>query len=209
MRTIFSYFLTLSLLSSLSAYGQLLPNSIGVAYLTKETPDIYYLTIAFPIRTLAKTDVRLSRDHKIIDSVGYFDEISFFDGNGELLRIQEKTKFNIVQWCENDGGTQYRPTLSFSISKKKFKRPIKAIREIQNIACFVIANPKETKTTQKTLRVSNDIKLEGDYDHDGQIDCFLWTYYDDAENCDGEPKNNLVINLQVGSKSSALRCCGP
>ena len=191
--------------STVCVYGQFRPNSLGVAYLTGETTDSYLLTIAFPIWTLEKYK---SGDWQIKDSLDYTGEITFLDKDGDLLTIKQNNHFKVQFWCENDGGTQFRPTLEMSIQKKKFKRKINGINEIQNIACFVITNRIDIKM-EALDNLSKDIKLKGDCNNDGQIDCFLWTYYDEAENCSGEPKNHLGIRLQIGKEHFSLRCCGP
>lgn len=200
-----SKILLIILSSTVFVYGQFRPNSIGVAYLTSETADSYLLTIAFPIWTLEKYE---SGDWQKKDSLDYTGEITFFDKDGDLLTVKQNNNFKVQFWCENDGGSQFRPTLEISVQKKKFKRKIKGINEVQNIACFAIINRAAKKTA--TLDYSSkDIKLKGDFNNDGQIDCFLWTYYDEAENCSGEPKNHLGIKLQIGKEHFSLRCCGP
>jgi hypothetical protein len=209
-----NFFLTMQLmtktfliicLTAVSVYGQFRPNSIGVAYLTNETTDTYLLTIAFPIQTLEKENIG---DRQLKDSIDYTGEFTFFDNYGELLTIKQKTHFKVQFWCENDGGIQFRPILVISIQKKNFKRKIQGINEVQNIACFVITNRTNAKV-EPLDNLSKDIKLRGDLNNDGQIDCFLWTYYDEAENCSGEPKNNLGIKLQTSKGDFNLRCCGP
>jgi hypothetical protein len=125
------------------------------------------------------------------------------------LKIALKANFKVSLWCENDGGMQYRPAWTTTIAKGRFKRKLNAVNEIQNIACFAIVNKTATKPEKPDYKISKDIVLEGDYNDDGLIDCFLWTYRDDAKNCSGQPVNHLGINLQRGSKSITLRCCGP
>ncbi len=197
------------ILSTIWSYGQFRPNSIGVVYLTKETTDTYQLTIALPVQALEKSDLNSFWANQTNNSVDFHGEITFFDKSGELLTIGQKANFKVELWCENDGGSQYRPIWTTSIEKKKFKRKIKRVNEIQNIACFVIINKTTLKAEQPDYKVSSDIKLEGDYNNDGLSDCFLWTYYDEAENCSGQPVNHLGINLQIGKKYFGLRCCGP
>jgi hypothetical protein len=130
-----------------------------------------------------------------------------FDKAGSLSTIKQKAEFEIQFWCDNDGGVQYRPTFNASIKKAKFKRRINGIKELQNLACFAIVNQTGGKAERTDSKGSGDIKLSGDYNHDGQIDCFLLTHQ--SEDCEGEPKNNLGLILQVGTKQFSLRCCGP
>lgn len=185
--------------------AQFKPNSIGVCYVDKETVDSVFLKIAIPVREIRK-------DSSYADSIPpilYTGEIILFDMDGEVYKTNAKVKFLLTFWCENDGGIQFRPTLFMKIKKSQLTRPLKAIYAIQNIACFVLLNKTDKKSEQPDFTVSKDIRLKGDYNKDGQIDCFIWTVQDDAGNCDGKPNNNLDITLQVGKESYALRCCGP
>ena len=192
------------------AFGQFKPNSIGVCYLEKEMADGYYLTIALPYQTLDSTAIKpIGKFSKIIDSLAYSGQIILFDGEGELCQINNKEKFLIELWCENDGGTQYRPILQTKIKKADVKRKLIGVKELQNICCFVLINKKNEYQPDTDVKKSNEIKLNGDYNKDKKIDCFIWTYHDAAKNCSGEPKNNLGIELQIGKQHYTLRCCGP
>lgn len=197
------------LISAIGCYGQFLPNSIGVVYLINETATSYQLTIVLPLQWLEKA-AGDRRGGDLADSkIDFRGDIIFFDKQGELLTLHQPSVFHVQLWCDNDGGEQYRPTLETLVKKEKLKRKIKGIPEIQNIVCFVVLSRNALKVDKPDRSVSSDIKLEGDYNGDGQIDCFLWTYYDEAENCDGLPVNHLGINLQVEKKYFELRCCGP
>lgn len=202
--------LLLTILNFCFAYGQFKPNSIGICYLQKDTDDYYFLTIALPIQTLTdQNSKQILEFQKVIDSIGYSGQITLFDKNGELTKIENKDRFILEFWCENDGGIQYRPTLNIKIKKANFKRPLTAISQIQNICCFAIFNQVKQKTEISDLHNAANVKLEGDYDSDGKIDCLIWTDVDEAGNCDDEPPNNLRIMLQVGMQYFSMRCCGP
>jgi len=196
-------------LSTICSYGQFRPNSIGVVYLTGETNDAYQLTISFPVYALEKSNLNSFWENQTNKNLDFHGEITLFDKSGELVTIGQKVNFGVELWCENDGALQYRSTWATSIEKKKFKRKIKGVSEIQNIACFIIINKTTLKIERPDFEVSSDIKLEGDYDNDGLVDSIVRTYYDDAENCSGQPVNHLGINLQIGTKYFGLRCCGP
>jgi hypothetical protein len=195
-------------LTTICSYGQFRPNSIGVVYLTGESSDTYHVTILFPIQNLEKSDYNLTGDFKkVIAKFDHDGEITLFDKTGDLLTIKQKAEFQIRFWCENDGGIQYRPTFDISIKKEKFKRKIKGMEEIQNIACFAIVNRTLDKVEKTDSNESSDIKLSGDYNNDGRIDCHLLTYT--GEDCDGEPKNDFELILKIGTRQFNLRCCGP
>lgn len=192
--------------------GQFKPNSIGVCYLVKENAENYVLTIALPFQMLVleKQSIDWTEESKkTIDTLIYQGEIILFDKKGEICKIEGKEIFLTGHWCENDGGIQFRPTLRTTIKKSHFKRPLKEINEIQNICCFVIVNKDQNAIEPPDLNVSSNIKLRGDFNQDKIIDCFIWTIEDEAGNCDGEPNNNLTINLKIGKEDFSLRCCGP
>ena len=92
------------------------------------------------------------------------------------------------------------------IRKTDFKRKTEGVPDIQNINCFVLLNNNHQKTEHPDYSVSTGIKLKGDFDNDGQMDCFIWTY---ATTCVDEPQNNLGIRLQVGKQQFNFRCCEP
>jgi hypothetical protein len=198
--------LLLTTLNFCFAYGQFKPNSIGICYLQLDTANYYFLKISLPFQTLIDQNLK---PEKLADSITYSGQITLFDKTGEIISIENKDKFLSEFWCENDGGIQYRPTLKTKIKKANFKLPLVAINELQNICCFVVLNRTEQKTEITDSKTATNIKLTGDYDSDGNIDCLIWTDLDEAENCDGEPKNNLRIMLQVGRLNYRIRCCGP
>lgn len=202
--------LIFTILNFCFAYAQFKSNSIGICYLQQDTTDYYSLTISLPFQTLIdQSSKHILEYQKVIDSISYSGQITLFDKTGELTRIENKDKFLLEFWCENDGGIQYRPTLNTKIKKANFKRPLNAVFEIQNICCFAILDRNEQKTEVTDLPTTADIKLMGDYDSDRNIDCLIWTDIDEALNCDSEPPNNLRIMLQVGKQYFRMRCCGP
>src|SRR5688572_23553547 len=157
----------LVLLSTICSYGQFRLNSIGVAYLTGETTHAYLLKIVLPLEVLERSDLNSFWAKQTNNGANFHGEITFFDKSGELLTIEQTASFAVEHWCENDGGSQYRPTWTTSIDKGKFKRQVRAISEIQNIVCFVIINRTTLKAEKPDHNVSKDIKLEGDYNNDG------------------------------------------
>lgn len=202
--------LLLTVLNFGIAFGQFKPNSIGICYLQEDTVDYYSLKITLPFQTLRDQSTTHIKEYKeVIDSIEYSGQITLFDGAGELIRIENHGKFLLELWCENDGGIQYRPELNTRIKKAGFKRPLYAIAEIQNICCFAVLNQTGQNTEVIELPAAADIKLRGDYNDDGNIDCVIRTDIDDALNCDSDPPNNLNIMLQTGKQYFRMRCCGP
>lgn len=208
MKSTFLLFLTI--LNFGVAFGQFKPNSIGVCYLQQDTSDFYSLTISLPNKTLESQYQKPVKEYKdVIDSFVYLRQIILFDSVGELFRFNTDERFQIKFWCENDGGTQYRPTLKTRVKKTEFKRPLKAMNKIQNICCFALVNRSGQNFDSTNLTTNKTFEMKGDCNGDGRIDCFIWTVLDEAMNCDGKPDNNLAIILRVGKHDYSLRCCGP
>ena len=166
--------LVLTVLNFCFAFGQFKPNSIGICYLQQDATDYYFLTISLPFQTLTdQNSMQFQEYKKIIDCIDYSGQITLFDKTGELTRIENKDKFLLEFWCENDDGIQYRPSLNIKIKKTNLKRPLTAISQIQNICCFAILNRVKQETETIDLPTAADIKLKGDYNSDGIIDCFI------------------------------------
>lgn len=186
-------------------------NSIGVIYVLKETQDNYHLKIAFHVLALPEYRVNYAVPFKpVIDTIHFAGNVTYFDQHGSLLTDHQSLKFRMQFWCDNDGGTQYRPEVEMVTRKKDFSRRLKPNPELKDIAGFVIINRDDDRLPDKPdFTISNNVGLTGDYNDDHEPDCFLWTYYDEAENCDNKPLNHLGIHLQVGKDHFAFRCCGP
>ena len=208
MKSTFLLFLTIFNFSVV--FGQFKPNSIGVCQLQQDSSNYYNLTILLPTQTLESQYQKPVEEYKeVIDSFAYLRQIVLFDSAGELLRFNTDERFQIKFWCENDGGTQYRPTLKIRVKKTAFKRPLIAVNKIQNICCFVLVNHSEQNFDSVHLTTDKTIEMKGDCNGDGRIECCIWTVLDEAKNCDGKPDNNLAIILRVGKQDYSLRCCGP
>ncbi len=191
------------------AFGQFKQNSIGVCYLQKDTTDYYFLTITLPVQTLENTNFNYGADSilKVIDTLAYNGEFIFFDGEGVIFSgLENKEKFLIEFWCDNDGGTQYRPTLRTKIKKTYLKRPLKGIKLTKDICCFILLNLNENNIQELPSVRSDEIALSGDYNQNGKPECHIWTHRADAEDCDGHDR---VVKLQVGQDHYFLNCCLP
>jgi hypothetical protein len=116
----------LVILSTVCSYGQIRPNSIGVVYLTAETNETYQLTISLPVQTLEKSDLNSFWNQQTDRNLPFKGEITFFDKGGELLSIEQKVNAKVDQWCENDGGSQYRPTWTASMRRGNSNERLRA-----------------------------------------------------------------------------------
>jgi len=203
------FVVVLFLSSFFCAFAQFVPNTIGVCYLKKETSDKYFFSIAIPNGNWDTICHRPGFEFKpVADTFIYTGKIALFDSNGEIYRFDNKEKFLMQAWCENDGGMHYQPTLDISIEKKKIKRQIKAVKEIDSICCFVLVNGND-KFKNVNVRKLKNVKLKGDYNHDGQIDCFIWTSFSEDTQCGDDGNRKYSIWLNVGEFDFEISCCGP
>ena len=130
-----------------------------------------------------------------------------FDGAGELGELKD-AKFSMRFWCDNDGGQQYRPEATVKVNVSAFPRALAPVKATQSVAAFVVVAP--AKKLPKLVAVSlKGPELVGDLNADGKPEAVVVTAPDEAQNCDGQPKNNLTVTLITASPQEALRCCGP
>jgi len=209
----FLIFLVLFLFN-LNAFSQSFKeNSIGIVYLNGETDSEYEIEIVFPFHTLTGYSIEKPL-MKVKEIMSKFDTelpIFLFDKNGILSEINGKKSFEIVFWCENDGGIQFRPRLILKVQKDKFNRNLMKDRELQDIACFALINHNELKTYGQVSAESlkKDVRMTGDLNSDGILEALIWVVPDDAQNCDSFPANNLMIFLNFNGRNYRMRCCGP
>lgn len=200
--------------ASLFAAGKqsvLRPDSVGVVYLAEESAKSLDLEIVFPAKqAIIYPDSFSGADYKATAPVLVEGQLVLFDAKGPLATIKSHPQFYLRFWCENDGGTQFRPEVKMTITKSLLKRPLKANKELQGIAAFVFVKSARSNVLTDTMDTDNrDVRLKGDLLGNGHIKALIWVAPDEAGNCDGKPENNLTIHLKTSSMDSALRCCGP
>tara|TARA_Y100001972_G_C7644287_1_gene323686 strand:+ start:280 stop:912 length:633 start_codon:yes stop_codon:yes gene_type:complete len=189
-------------------------NSIGLVYLKALVSDSS-ADIEIVLPEPSANELPNGYKEKYFDSgeiieIPFDGELQLFDSKGELITLHGKQTFKMQFWCENDGGIQFRPTLELKISLDDFNRLFDVEPELQKLIGFVITNPELSKLSRPASEhLSKDVRLTGDINGDGTPEAVVFVFYDDAENCDGEPQNNLVINLATSERSFWMRCCGP
>lgn len=192
---------------------KLKPNSIGVAYLEESNEDFYQLKVVFPSPRLQNAPQELynSVNSGKTNEFNFNGTLQFFNGEGIITEIQQELMFKLDFWCENDEGIQIRPTAIIKIRKDQLIRPFpEAITEVQSIVCFVGANiDDDFQSLAPVSQWTDKIVMEADLNNDGNVDARLWTIPDDAENCDQNPPNNLMIYLDANGRNNQMRCCGP
>ncbi len=200
--------------SSLFAVGRqsvLRPDAVGVVYLVAESDKSVDLEIVFPeMQAIIYPELFSGDSYEATAPVLVEGHLVLFDAKGPLVTIKNFPQFYLRFWCENDGGTQFRPEAKMTIPKSLLKRPLKRDTELQGIAAFVYVSSVKSSTLTDTLDPGNlDIRLTGDLYGNGHKKSLIWVTPDEAGNCDGEPENNLTIHLKTSRMDSALRCCGP
>lgn len=169
------------------------PGTAGVFYVKKSDASVYEVEIVFPQTELTE---------------GPALSISLYDEQG-LIAVVEPSLAKAVTsqgWCFNDGGDQSRPTIKAKLPVTAFKRAPQARSALQNLAGFALVG-KGVKPPKLELGPDvKDLRLKVKLDTSGsQLAIGVYDSFD----CDGAPKNSLGIDLEVGSESRALRCCGP
>lgn len=185
-------------------------NSIGVVYLNSFTGDKYELTFVFPMSSITKHDNYDERlDYHIVDTLTIDNEITLFDKSGTIGSFQYIGEVFIHFWCENDGGIQFRPEIKIIMDKSEIKGKLTSKPELQGLSCFAIIDYNTTKLTKVEQEPMFKLEMEGDIDNDGFNEIEIYSFPDDAGNCNGLPDNNLVVLQKTGDKRNYLRCCGP
>jgi hypothetical protein len=206
--------LLLLVMTSSVAFAQALKvpaGSVGVVYAESEQ----VARVVFPAST-CKGLIEWSYGKKIEETtpIDVEGDLVFFDSKGAFGRIKPEGKAAARFWCENDGGTQFRPELPVKLSAGALSHKLSPIERLQKIAAFVVVAPKDPKKKLKLESVSwratsDERVLDGDFDGDKKPEAVIYVGPDDAKNCDGKPQNNLWISLLAGTHDDDLRCCGP
>jgi hypothetical protein len=188
--------------------------SVGVVYNAAAKDGGYALRVVFPASTApGLDDWSRGKDYKETTPVAIEGDLVLFDDKGQLARVPA-TAAAARFWCENDGGSQFRPELTLNVPARSLKRKLSPRASTQGIAAFAAVVPKNVKAKFKLAEIAwhaTDAQrvFDGDFDGDGKPDAVLYQQHDDANNCDGEPQNSLTVELLSGKDWGALRCCGP
>jgi hypothetical protein len=181
-------------------------NSIGVAFIKTDSEKVYELEIVFPFKVLSNYKIQrpILELKEIITKFINNSSVTLFDEKGELATINIQDSIDIRFWCENDGGIQYRPTVTIKIEKQLLKRKLKSSSEVVNVSCFVITNKNADKLISIPDNFINEkVKLKGDINGDGKIEAVVWAEPDDSGICE------LSFHLLCNEEDYYLNCCGP
>ncbi|MBK6265096.1 hypothetical protein JKA74_08605 [Marivirga sp. S37H4] len=190
-------YLVLLILLSHACFGQvnLEPNSIGLAYIAgyEETGDGYNALI----------DISIPQDYLINDNRTLHGKtfqqnvnIKIFDVSRSYLLLDTTANFEFKMefWCENDGGTQYRPSAHLKVDNRQILGDYIVNYELQDLLGFAVIDLSEQIKPATKGQIEPKIALS--INSKDEPSAYVWTDYDDAENCDGKPENNLIVFLK-------------
>lgn len=185
--------------------------AVGAIYVTGETKDSIELKLVFPADQVTGYPQNFY-GARIEDTapVKARGKMILFDGKGPLATLGKLPPLMLTFWCENDGGTQFRPEARLRLRKAVLKRHLRANRDLQGLAGFVVLrSASNTSLANVSLPKGMDVRMRGDLYGKGHAQAVIWVTPDEAQNCDGKPDNNLTIHLKTHKIDAPLRCCGP
>jgi hypothetical protein len=197
------------ILLPLSCFGQvrLEQNSIGLAYIAgyEEMSDSYTLI-----------DIAIPRDYLTNDNNSLNGKTFIQNANIKIYNVSRSYllldttanfEFQMEFWCENDGGTMYRPTAHLKVNSGQILGDYIVNYELQDLLGFAVINLNEEIQPATKGQIEPEIVLN--ISSRDMPSAYVWTDFDDAENCDGKPDNNIVIFLKTSKGNFFMRCCGP
>lgn len=185
--------------------------SVGAVYVTGHTKDTVELKIVFPVDQIPGYPGNFyGAGYKDTAPVAAKGKLIFFDGKGPLFTLKKVPPLKLVFWCENDGGTQFRPEAKLALRTKQLKRHLHAHPELQGLAGFVFYESRpHTRIGNVSIPNGTDVRMKGRLYGKRPAQAAIWVAPDEAQNCDGKPDNNLTIQLKTEKMDASLRCCGP
>lgn len=201
--------LLLILFLPIYCFGQasLDPNSVGLAYVAgyeeKEGSHIL-IDLAFPMASLNNKSPELN-DKNFEQTAN----IKIYNVSRSYLLLDTTATFNfkLEFWCENDGEIQYRPTAHLKVDTYELLGDYLVESDLQDLLGFAVINLDDEIKSVDFDGFEPRLTLNTSPNSDPAA--IIWTVPDDSENCEGEPKNNLVIFLKTANGNFRMRCCGP
>ena len=201
--------LLLFILIPISCFGQvrLEQNSIGLAYIAgyEETNNgSTFIDIAIP-RDYLTNDINSLNGKTFTQNANI--KIYNVSRSYLLLDTTANFEFKVEFWCENDGGTQYRPTAHIKVNNRQILGDYMVDYELQDLLGFAVID--FTRQIRTVTKGALEAKIVLNIARQDEPSAYVWTDLDDAENCDGKPDNNLVVFLKTAKGNFSMRCCGP
>ena len=183
------------------------PNSVGLAYVAGyegiEGSHIL-IDLAFPKANLNNSSTELNDQ-----SFAQTANLKIYNVSRSYLLLDTTATFNfkVEFWCENDGGIQYRPIAHLTVDTNELLGDYLVDYDLQDLLGFAVIDLNEEIKPVEFDEYEPRITLNTS--PDSYPNAIIWTVPDDAENCDGEPDNNLMIFLKTANGNFRMRCCGP
>ncbi len=192
--------------------GILSKGSLGAALLLKsQAADTYTIKLVFPNSQVGGTsspqgqaDVKYSKRQYPVQVEG---DVFLYDSKGLLGKITLPPQIQGSFWCENDGGSQYRPEHVVEIKKSALKRPLALLDKNSSFTAFALVDENVT-LGPITYKIPENSKVLFEQKTMVGADKFanamiaVW-------NDKGVVKSGPYTSLIAGSKSYALTCDGP
>lgn len=193
-------FLTISIFAFYtSAFSQIKPNSIGFCFI-KQNSDEIIVEVSFPFESLQ------SRANN--SKFSMTTNLKIYNRNNLLIDLNKQFEFSLEIWCDNDGGSQYRPSTTISISSDQFKSEFQPNIDYEKFLGFVILDQTSINDLED-FEIQDNSVFVLDIDNDKNPEAIISTYYDDAENCDERLDNHQMMHLICKEGDFRMRCCGP
>ena len=157
-------------------------NAVGVFYVKDVDQESIEVKIAIPKDFVSGNILLVEEPGKKYFQWYFLVEndkiISLYDDKGKIADISPDNKFIGKFWCENDGGSQYRPQLVLTMSKKDFKRVPRALDPEVSVAGFVSVGSIESKELKPNQTRFKDAKvysrLKGVLNEIAEIELAIW-----------------------------------
>jgi hypothetical protein len=191
--------------------GVLKKGALGAVFLMGTTKDSYNIKIVFPNEQVSGTSAPENQDDlnytKRTYPVSLESHVAFYDKKGFLGKFDLKTVIQGQFWCENDGGTKYRPEHTFEIKKDLFSRPLLKVDKSSEFAAFAVID-ETTELGAITYQLpTNHMLLFKQQATVGKVKTpnVLLLVWDEA----GEVKYGPYVGLAAGNSYYTLTCDGP
>lgn len=192
--------------------GVLKRGSVGAVFLLdSNSKKTFKIKVVFPNEQVVGTSAPEGQKDKEYTErrypVNLESDVVFYDGDGLLGKIHLPKIIEGTFWCENDGGTKYRPELIIDVEKNLLKRPLSKRDEKSGFSAFALVDEK-SKLENITYKVPTTNKVIHKYtskigsSNSENIQFLSWN---DA----GAVKYGPYAGLVTGNTYYSLTCDSP
>lgn len=192
--------------------GELPAGALGAVYLeVAQQANHYRLKIVFPNEQVDGTNSPSNQDDTPYTARNYpvklAGAIALYDAKGLLGTLKAPAHLLGVFWCENDGGSKYRPEFTVEVPKSELQRaPVAADGESKIVALAMV----DEKHDLAPLKFAAPANAKVTFRHDFKIGAAKETnarilVWDDA----GEIKYGPYVGIAMRGTYLPLTCDGP